>query len=119
MLPARRPALRWQCQDTPVPVQDRFSGFQNAPLFDNPPFTMKTQSISRRQFLKTGTAATIAATTPARLFAAGEYGGNKITFGLPLYSVRDETGKDLGGTVAPVVRKGCKAVQVCGYCNPS
>src|SRR5439155_23970487 len=77
-----------------VPAQDRFSGFQNPSLPDMPPFTMKTQSISRPQFLKPGTAATIAATTPAKLFAAGECGGHKIPFGLQLFSVRDECAKD-------------------------
>src|SRR5438046_10692369 len=77
---------------------------------------MKTQSISRREFLKTSvTTAALAATTPGDLFAAGEYGGNKIPFGLQLYSVRNECAKDLDGTVAAVAKMGYKAVEFAGY----
>src|ERR1044071_3835983 len=78
---------------------------------------MKTQSISRRDFLKTSVTATaaLAAATPANLFAAGEYGGNKIPFGLQLYSVRNECAKDLDGTVAAVAKMGYKAVEFAGY----
>src|SRR5437773_8069056 len=81
---------------------------------------MKTQPISRREFLQTGaTAATaaLAATSSINMFAAGEYGGNKIPFGLQLYSVRDECAKDLDGTVAAVARMGYKAVEFAGYYN--
>src|SRR2546429_3545796 len=78
---------------------------------------MKTQSISRREFLKTSVTATatLAATTPGDLFAAGEYGGNKIPFGLQLYSVRHECAKDLDGTVTAVAKMGYKAVEFAGY----
>src|ERR1044071_4335885 len=78
---------------------------------------MKTQSISRRDFLKTSVTATaaLAAATPANLFAAGEYGGNKIPFALQLYSVRNECAKDLDGTVAAVAKMGYKAVEFAGY----
>ena len=78
---------------------------------------MKTQSISRRDFLKTGALATasLAATTPANLFAAESYGGNKIPFALQLYSVRDECAKDLAGTIAAVAKMGYKAVEFAGY----
>src|SRR5690348_17657100 len=78
---------------------------------------MKTQAVSRRDFLKTSAAATVvvAATTPMKLFAAGKYGGNKIPFGLQLYSVRDECAKDLDGTVAAVAKMGYKAVEFAGY----
>src|SRR5207244_7924613 len=76
---------------------------------------MKTQSISRREFLKTTAAVAVAATTPGDLFAAGEYGGNKIPFGLQLYSVRNECAKDLDGTVAEVAKMGYKAVEFAGY----
>src|SRR5256885_15479289 len=77
---------------------------------------MKPQSISRREFLKTS-AATVAfaATTSPRLFAAGEYGGNKIPFALQLYSVRNECAKDLDGTVKAVAKMGYKAVEFAGY----
>jgi sugar phosphate isomerase/epimerase len=78
---------------------------------------MKMPSISRREFLKTTATATaaLAAATPANLFAAGEYGGNKIPFGLQLYSVRNECAKDLDGTVAAVAKMGYKAVEFAGY----
>src|SRR5438132_5842049 len=78
---------------------------------------MKTQSISRREFLKTSATATaaLAATTPGDLFAAGEFGGNKIPFALQLYSVRNECAKDLDGTIAAVAKMGYKAVEFAGY----
>jgi len=78
---------------------------------------MKTQSISRRQFIKTSAAAAAGFTvaTPANLFAAGEYGGNKIPFALQLYSVRNECVKDLVGTVTAVGKMVYKAVEFAGY----
>jgi sugar phosphate isomerase/epimerase len=79
---------------------------------------MKTQSISRRVFLKKSAAsagAVLAAANPAALIAAESHGGNKIPFGLQLYSVRNECGKDLDGTVAAVAKMGYKAVEFAGY----
>jgi sugar phosphate isomerase/epimerase len=73
---------------------------------------------SRRDFLKTTalTAASIAAAgAPTSLLAAGEYGGNKIPFGLQLYSVRNECAKDLPGTLSAVAKMGYKAVEFAGY----
>jgi sugar phosphate isomerase/epimerase len=77
---------------------------------------MKTQSISRRDFLKTSAAAAaFAGTNPTAVFAAETYGGNKIPFGLQLYSVRNECAKDLVGTVTAVAKMGYKAVEFAGY----
>src|SRR5438876_11492465 len=77
---------------------------------------MKTQSISRREFLKTSAAAVaVDASGPASLRAAESYGGNKIPFGLQLYSVRNECAKDLVGTVKAVAKMGYKAVEFAGY----
>jgi sugar phosphate isomerase/epimerase len=77
---------------------------------------MTTQSISRRTFLKASAAATaLAATTQASLFAANEFGGNKIPFGVQLYSVRKECAKDLPGTLAALSKMGCKAVEFADY----
>ena len=77
---------------------------------------MTIQSISRREFLKTTAAtAAVAASAPIDLFAADTYGGNKIPFGLQLYSVRDECAKDLNATVAAVAKMGYKAVEFAGY----
>src|SRR6266581_2480270 len=79
---------------------------------------MKTQPISRREFLQTtgaAAAAAFAATSPINLFAADSYGGNKIPFALQLYPVRNECAKDLDGTVAAVAKMGYKAVEFAGY----
>src|SRR5438270_10988347 len=76
---------------------------------------MKTQSISRREFLKISAAATLAPNCSTDLFAAGEYGGNKMPFALQLYSVRNECAKDLDGAVAAVAKMGYKAVEFAGY----
>ena len=78
---------------------------------------MKITSISRRDFLKTTATATaaLAAATPTNLLAAGEYGGNKIPFGLQLYSVRNECAKDPEGTIKAVAKMGYKAVEFAGY----
>jgi sugar phosphate isomerase/epimerase len=77
---------------------------------------MKPESISRRAFLKMSAAtAAVATTTPANLFAASEYGGNKIPFALQLYSVRSDCAKDLVGTVKAVAKMGYKAVEFAGY----
>jgi sugar phosphate isomerase/epimerase len=77
---------------------------------------MKIQSISRRTFLKTSaTTAAFAGVHPAALLAADSYGGNRIPFGLQLYSVRDECAKDLVGTVKAVAKMGYKGVEFAGY----
>src|SRR5438046_2699479 len=77
---------------------------------------MKKRSISRRQFIKTsGGALAIMGMPAADLLAAESYGGNKIPFGLQLYSVRNECAKDLVGTVTAVGKMGYKAVEFAGY----
>src|SRR5881296_3403348 len=79
---------------------------------------MKNQSFSRREFLKTSAVtatAAFATSTPVDLFAADSYGGNKIPFGLQLYSVRNECAKDLDGTLTAVAKMGYKAVEFAGY----
>ena len=79
---------------------------------------MKTPPISRREFLKSSSVtatAGFAGSTTANLFAAESYGGNKIPFGLQLYSVRNECAKDLVATVTAVAKMGYKAVEFAGY----
>lgn len=79
---------------------------------------MKTHSISRRDFLKRSAATAAVATASSanlNLFAAEDYGGKKIPFGLQLYSVRNECAKDLVGTVTAVAKMGYKAVEFAGY----
>ncbi|MGD0613987.1 MAG: sugar phosphate isomerase/epimerase [Verrucomicrobiota bacterium] len=78
---------------------------------------MKTQSITRRKFLKTGaTAATaIAATSPTALLAEGPYGGNRIPFAVQLYTVRKECAKDLPGTLAALAKMGYRGVEFAAY----
>src|SRR5262245_58572235 len=90
-----------------------FSASESATPFE----AMKTNSLSRREFLK---ASTLTATTMGTLgsfdlLAAEPYGGNKIPFGLQLYSVRNECAKDLPGTVTAVAKMGYKAVEFAGY----
>ena len=77
---------------------------------------MKIQSISRRAFLKAGAAvAAFTGARPTALLAAESYGGNKIPFGLQLYSARNECAKDLVGTVTAVAKMGYKGVEFAGY----
>jgi len=79
---------------------------------------MKTHSISRREFLKHSTLATLAASAAqptAALLAAPGYGGKTIPIGLQLYSVRKECAQDLAGTVAKVAKLGYKGVEFAGY----
>ena len=77
---------------------------------------MKTPIDLQTNFLKTSaTTAALAGAHPPALFAAESYGGNKIPFGLQLYSVRDECAKDLVGTVTAVAKMGYKGVEFAGY----
>ncbi len=77
---------------------------------------MKIPAIPRRRFLQTGVAAmACAGAAPTALLAAEGYGGNKIPFGLQLYSVREECARDLVGTVTAVAKMGYKAVEFAGY----
>jgi len=78
---------------------------------------MNTDTSTRRDFLKTTAtaAAAVAATNPASLFAAEGYGGNKIPFGVQLYSVRKDCAKDLPGTLAALSKMGYKAVEFADY----
>ncbi len=78
---------------------------------------MTTRPLSRREFLKASATATatLAATSPTALFAAGEYGGNKIPFGVQLYSVRGECAKDLPSTLQALSKMGYKGVEFADY----
>jgi len=80
---------------------------------------MKSPFQSRREFLKHMSAGALALLAPAKsaaLFAAESgYGGNRIPFGLQLYSVRNECAKDLAATVTAVAKMGYKAVEFAGY----
>jgi len=79
---------------------------------------MKSPFHSRREFLKQvsiGAAACASVKSPALFAAEPGYGGNKIPFGLQLYSVRNECAKDLDGTVAAVSKMGYQAVEFAGY----
>lgn len=81
---------------------------------------MKMNSLTRREFLKTGSTAAAAVAAvglsgPALRAAESDYGGNRIPFALQLYSVRNECAKDLDGTVAAVAKMGYKAVEFAGY----
>lgn len=79
--------------------------------------SMSATEVSRRRFLEQSLAgAALAATISPRLFAAESgYGGNKIPFGVQLYSVRNDCAKDLPGTLAALAKMGYKAVEFAGY----
>ena len=72
-------------------------------------------NISRRDMLKIGAgAAALCATGRSPLPAFAET-GKKIPIGLQLYSLRDDCGKDLPGTLAAVGKLGYQAVEFAGY----
>ena len=77
--------------------------------------------ISRRGFFKVGAAgaaaAIVAARNPLALAADTATGDKKVSIqtGLQLYSVREDCGKDLPGTVAAVAKMGYKGVEFAGY----
>lgn len=77
------------------------------------------ERISRRGFFKWGAAgaAALAATkAPFALAADTETGDKKVPrTGLQLYSIRDDCGKDLPGTLAAVAKIGYKGVEFAGY----
>lgn len=80
---------------------------------------MKTQSVPRRTFLRLGaTAAALAVTGPTSLvrslFAAENYGGNKIPIGLQLYTVGANMRRDAAGTLAKIAKLGYKGVEFAG-----
>ena len=67
---------------------------------------MNAHSISRRHFL-----AAAAATPLATAVAQQRKTGTKVPVGLELYSVRNELGKDLTGTVTAVAKMGYQVVE--------
>src|SRR5436309_3473448 len=75
------------------------------------------QSISRRDFLKTTAAISVAAVAPGHLFAAGvpPVEKKKPSLGVQLYSVRKDCAKDFPGTLNAVGEIGYKAVEFVGY----
>src|SRR6267142_7201140 len=84
---------------SPEPSIFRFDGRSRSGYASS----MKSRSISRRDFLTVTGASTVAVmSTPGIALAQEDYGGKKIPFGLQLYSVRNECAKDLVGTVKAV-----------------
>ena len=82
------------------------------------------EKVSRRGFFKVGAvgaaAAYVLARHPAALAVEAAVGGKmKPKVGLQLYSVRNECGKDLAGTVAAVAKIGYKGVEFAGYYGKS
>ena len=72
-------------------------------------------NISRRDLLKMGVgAAALCATGRGPLHAAAKT-GKKIPIALQLYSLRDDCGKDLPGTLVAVGKLGYQAVEFAGY----
>ena len=80
---------------------------------------MKTQPISRRNFISQGASAAVVAAAalsnvPLSLFAAEDYGGNKIPIGLQLYTVGQDFRQDAAGTLAKLTKLGYKGVEFAG-----
>ncbi len=73
------------------------------------------QPISRRTFLKTTAAASLAIAGGVPAFAAEAKRGKIPALGVQLYSVRKECEKDLPGTLKAVSKIGYKAVEFAGY----
>jgi sugar phosphate isomerase/epimerase len=83
---------------------------------------MKTRSVSRRSFVKSGvaTAALAAISPPAVLLAVEDYGGKKIPIGLQLYTIGREIGsKGPESALASVAKAGYKGVEFAGYFKPA
>jgi len=83
---------------------------------------MKTRSISRRSFIKSGVAtAALGAMLPPSVrpvFAAEDYGGKKIPIGLQLYTIGGEIrSKGPEGALASAAKAGYKGVEFAGYFN--
>jgi sugar phosphate isomerase/epimerase len=80
---------------------------------------MKTDLMSKRDFLKQSAAGVLLAChaiVPTAGFAAPAAAGKKkIPVGLQLYSVRQECEKDLTGTVTAVAKMGYHGVEFAGY----
>jgi sugar phosphate isomerase/epimerase len=79
---------------------------------------MKSQSITKRGFLKltlAGTAACAVTHSTTVFGALAAEGKKKIPVGLQLYSVRNECAKDLPGTIAAVGKMGYVGVEFAGY----
>src|SRR4051812_20483010 len=73
------------------------------------------QTISRRDFLRSTVALSVATASPAHLFGAGNAPQEKPSLSVQLYSVRKDCTKDLPGTLNAVGKIGYKAVEFAGY----
>lgn len=77
---------------------------------------ISSSDISRRDFLRHSVAGTAAVAVSAACNPfAHAAPGDKIPVGVQLYSVREQCGKDLPGTLAAVAKIGYKGVEFAGY----
>src|SRR5262245_439449 len=81
---------------------------------------MKTQRISRRDFLQstiaTGALTAVGITSPRHeLFAAEDFGAKRIPTGLQLYTIGGYMRKDPSASLAKVAQLGFKGVEFAGY----
>src|SRR5512136_617741 len=74
---------------------------------------IESRTLSRRGFIKVGTAGLAAAGAAQGVVAARA----KIPIGLQLYSVRHDFGKDQPGVLAAVAKMGYQGVEFAGYFN--
>jgi len=75
---------------------------------------MRKQKVTRRDFLRAGTAAGLGLTLAGLAEAAAK---KKIPIGLQVYSLREQAAKDLPGVLETVAKMGYKGVEFAGYYN--
>ncbi len=74
-----------------------------------------SQTVSRREFLKTSSALVAGLGLGASLLEAAQRAGKKIPIGVQLYSVRQQCEKDLPSVLEAVGKMGYKGVEFAGY----
>jgi len=76
-----------------------------------------TAKMTRRTFLMTSGAATLAATSVGTFLSAQDYGGKKVPIALQLYTIGGDLRRDMGGTLAAIAKLGYKGVEFAGFNN--
>src|SRR5688572_14624272 len=76
-----------------------------------------TAKMTRRTFLMTSGAATLAATSVGTFLSAQDYGGKKVPIALQLYTIGGDLRRDMAGTLAAIAKLGYKGVEFAGFNN--
>lgn len=80
---------------------------------------LQSLPLTRRNFINTTALAAAGATLGFTMQSLAAARGKKIPVGVQLYSVRDQTPKDMGKVLAEISRIGYKGVEFAGYFNHS